>query len=90
MPQITVKIAQETLCGGIAANTQSWSKGPFLFCIRLKKGGSIKEIMVISIEPMISCALCSDELQVSFQLFFNSSVIGRATLFLYNIIGVQK
>jgi len=63
----------------MAANTQSLSKGPSLFCIRLKNDGSIKEMMIISIDPMINCALWSCELQVIFQFFLNANAIGLAT-----------
>jgi len=79
MPHITVKIATETLWGGMAASTQSFNSGPVLFWIILKKGGSMNEMMIINIVPINNCARCSDELQVCFQLFLSVSAIGRAT-----------
>src|SRR5437868_6201091 len=82
MPQITVNISHETSRGGIAASTQSFSNVPSFFCIRLKKDGSIKEIMIINIEPMINCARWSCELQVTFQFFLSAIAIGLATFLL--------
>jgi hypothetical protein len=52
-PQIMGKMAQETLCAGIAARSQSFNTGPVLFWIALKKAGSMHNIMSMVIEPII-------------------------------------
>jgi len=81
MPQITIKISAETLCGGIAASSQSFKTTPCLFSILVKKCGNNESMVNNITEPLRSLIILGEVLHASFHLSLTFKVMFCATVF---------